>query len=214
MNEENEKVVPFPKAQEENGEQESLINDGSLSENNVVQFPSETQKIQKKDAIKEKVYHEEYVDDEPEEETVQEEELAHDPNFVPQPIIEYRNKKFLAAGLLLFLATLMAVVLRNMSPFILVVGSLYYMWDGITAARRYHMGKIYEVAVICSGVKASERKNRVLVTFREEKDDGTFYYHKFYVQGAKNEDAFIVNAPYVIYWEDSNPNYLIAYIVI
>ena len=135
-------------------------------------------------------------------------------DYIPTAIIQYRQKQFFLAGLLAGISLLCCLVFRSFSPTVFLIGTVYYAHVGMNAVKMYKQGEIYELAAICSGTKPGQIKNRTMVTFRVELDDGGFTYFKFYLPGKKVDDDFIVNAPYVIYFSKNNPQYLISYVLI
>lgn len=142
------------------------------------------------------------------------EEEDFNKRWLPEPLKEFRNKQFFGAALLAVGAIVVTLAFKNYGGLVLLLGTAYYAYNGLNISRKYYTGQIKEVTAICSGMRAATIKERTLVTFREEHEDGHFAYHKFFVPGKNAEDDFIINAPYVIYYDLANPNVLVGSIVI
>ena len=133
---------------------------------------------------------------------------------IPGAVLEYRKKQYFVAALLAGVGIFASFVFGHLSPMVMLIGTVYYIFIGRHAVKDYREGRICELAAICSGVRASPIKNRSIVTFRAELEDGSFKYYKFFVPGRNAEEQFIVNAPYAIYFSIDNENYLIGSVLI
>lgn len=107
--------------------------------------------------------------------------------------------------------------LKSYGPLSLLAFALYFMYRGISIKKRYQNGLIREVAVLCTGVKSSNIRDRMTVTFRTEDDeeaDCHQEYFKFTNISKRKADDFLLNYPYLIYFDLENPQALLGYIEI
>ena len=121
---------------------------------------------------------------------------------LPTELVNYRNKNFYAAGILLVIGVVVALYVKDWKPLMLfILFCAYFVWRGMVVAKDYSSGKIAEVVATCTGIKPSFYKDRITVTFAAEDQDGALSYFKFVIPTRKAEEEFIVGATYVIYFD-------------
>lgn len=174
---------------------------------NVIQFDEAKKNIENRSPDQED-------DDYDDADIVDEDTAEQDPSFLPGPLVEYRFKKLLLVGGIALGSVFLAILAKNVSFLVLMVGSVYYGYEAFMVAKKYHKGEILEVPVVCTAVKAAQFRNQVSVTFVEEDEEENMHYYKFSVPDKRAEENFVVNAPYVIYFDISNPSFLMAYVLI
>lgn len=132
---------------------------------------------------------------------------------IPAPLQRHAVKQYAGAVFVAFISAVFAVYLKGPAPLFILLGSVYMAYLGYTVKRDYRRGEIVELGVVCTGVKPSSVRDRVMVTFRT-KVDGKERFYKFYVPSKQSQDEFIVDAPYVIYYRQNAPEALIAYVLV
>ena len=132
---------------------------------------------------------------------------------IPAPLQQYAIKQYAGAVFVAFISTVFTVYLKGPAPLFILLGSAYMAYLGYTVKRDYRRGEIVEQGAVCTGVKPSSIRDRVMVTFRT-KVDGKERFYKFYVPSRMSQDEFIVDAPYVIYYRKNAPEALIAYVLV
>lgn len=132
---------------------------------------------------------------------------------IPVPLQQHSIKQYVGAVFVAFISAVFTVYLKGPAPLFILLGSVYMAYLGYTVKRDYRRGEIVEQGAVCTGVKPSSVRDRVMVTFRA-KVDGKERFYKFYVPSRKSQDEFIVDAPYVIYYRKNAPEALIAYVLV
>lgn len=133
---------------------------------------------------------------------------------VPQAIIGHRNKLFLVSCAFFVASISICLYLKSYEPLILLLGTGYFAFQGVTVVSRFNNGYIREIPAICTGVKVSTIRDRMTVTFKtlldDESDDGEEYF-RFMNLPKRKSDEFSVDHPYIIYYDIDSPQTLIAY---
>ena len=139
-------------------------------------------------------------------------EVDEQPFFIPTPLILYQRKMYITAAAFALLAAALYVAFKNLTPLVFLMGSAYMVYKGISVERDFKNGNLVEVGVVCVAVRPSAVRDRVSLTFKANEEDGGSYY-RFVVPAKKYvSEEFIVDSPYVIYFDVSNPHALIAYV--
>ena len=139
--------------------------------------------------------------------------LENTSTALPTPLVLYQRKLLCISGIILVGALFFSFHFRNYAPLILLLGSAYMLFKACLVQRHFLSGQIVELGAVCTGVSVSKIKDRIHVTFRtaaEEDGNGEPGYLKFAVPMRSSQDDFIVDAPYVIYFDQTNPHSLIA----
>ena len=108
------------------------------------------------------------------------------------------------------------VNLRAISPCLLCLFSVYLCWRALCVGERYKSGRIREIAVLCTSVSPSRIRNTLIVTFRTEENDCSSgqEYFRFINQSKSEIGNFLVNHPYVIYYDTTDPQTLLTYVTV
>ena len=140
---------------------------------------------------------------------------AHNP--LPCAIRSCQVKLYTAAGLFFVFSLSICEYLHSFAPSLLAAFSVYILWKGFNVGRRFRSGAIREIAVCCTGVKSSRYRNSMTVMFQTEELPGSEVpqkYFRFSNQPRSAENDFIVDHPYMIYFDIENPQTLLAYVSI
>ena len=144
------------------------------------------------------------------------EKLSESDDILPLPtqLVNYRNKNYFAALMLIGVGVVFSVFVHDFKPILLfLLFSSYFIWRGIVVEREYRSGRIAELVATCTGIKPSFYKDRIAVTFAAEaEEEDNFTYYKFVVPNKKLQDDFIVGAPYVIYFDRNSEHVLMGYV--
>ena len=150
-------------------------------------------------------------------------------NLIPMPAVEdeeredaplpyalagHRLKLYAVATVFVVAGIAIAIYLKSFAPLLLVLFSGYFWWQGFNVLRRYRSCLIREVAVLCTSVKPSRIRDAMTLTFRTVGDEANpdQEYFKFLNQPKRTADEFVVNSPYVIYFDTESPQTLLGYI--
>lgn len=133
---------------------------------------------------------------------------------LPTELVNYRNKNFFAAVVLLLSGVVIALYVRDYAPIILfLLFSAFFLWRGILVKWKYLAGSIAEIVATCTGTKPSSFQDRMTVTFTAEGEAGEYSYYKFVIPSKKKaETEFIVGARYVIYFDRMMKQALLGYV--
>ena len=135
-----------------------------------------------------------------------------DVKTIPQPLMQYVFKLCIGAFLCFVVSITSAITCSSIMPLILLGGTALFVFKIYVLFCNYQQGNIEEIAVICTGLKASRIRDRVTVTFREVNDTEELQRcFKFIIPSKKTQDEFIVNSSYLIYFDKNNIDILLAW---
>ena len=121
---------------------------------------------------------------------------------LPSVLVNYRNKNYFGAFMLLVIGGVLSFCVKDWKPMVLFTFFMaYFVWRGLSIANDYRKGRIVEIVATCTGIKPSAYMDRITVTFAAASEDDTLVYYKFVVPTKKAEEDFIVGAVYVIYFD-------------
>ena len=105
--------------------------------------------------------------------------------------------------------------IRRYQVKLLCVSSIFLI-AGLSVGERYKSGRIREIAVLCTSVSPSRIRNTLIVTFRTEENDCSSgqEYFRFINQSKSEIGNFLVNHPYVIYYDTTDPQTLLTYVTV
>lgn len=134
-------------------------------------------------------------------------------NELPDALIRFRASLFFAAFLIALSTLILFLLLKNISCFVLLLGSLYFIIRGRNLSNAYYTGAIIEQVAICESVRMSPiHSDKISVTFsffiNDEKDPK---YRSFILYGRNKVEDFAVNGTYIIYYYKDNPKQIITY---
>ena len=81
---------------------------------------------------------------------------------------------------------------------------------GVTTTMEYDEGKILEVPVVCTSSETFRLRDTTHVVFRT--DEEVPQYFSFVVPGKNQQEKFIPNSSYVIYFREDRPHELIGFL--
>lgn len=134
---------------------------------------------------------------------------------LPGPLQAYISRVFVVAAAFLIGAIAFAFYFKSLGPLALLLGTVYFVYQGVSVSRRWKLGFVRELPVICTNVKTSAVGNRTTVTFRTEPDgelgvEAEFF--RFLNMPKKTADEFMPGHPYMIYYDVDNPQMLINFV--
>ena len=152
-------------------------------------------------------------------------EPVHSPSGIDARVVEplpcairsCQVKIYTAAALFFVFSLSTCEYLHSSAPSLLAAFSVYLLWKGFNVGRRFRSGAIREITVCCTGVKSSRYRKSMTVLFRTEevpRSEVPQEFFRFSNQPKSAENDFIVDHPYVIYFDIENPQTLLAYISI
>ena len=103
-------------------------------------------------------------------------------------------------------------IFKNLSPLLLCICSLFFIYRAFSINKDFKSGKIVEMPVLCTGVKASSFRDRSIVIFRSFNSEGNEdKAYQFNIPSKKTADEFLENNTYMIYFNPQSENVLIAW---
>lgn len=135
---------------------------------------------------------------------------------LPYAIRRYQVKLLFVSSIFLIAGLSISLHLRAISPCLLCLFSVYLCWRALCVGERYKSGRIREIAVLCTSVSPSRIRNTLIVTFRTEVENcpsGQEYF-RFINQSKSEIGNFLVNHPYVIYYDTTDPQTLLTYVTV
>ncbi len=130
---------------------------------------------------------------------------------LPTLLANYRGRLLIYAGLIGVVSIFFAVFFRYYGPLVLLFGSAYLCCKASRVEADFCAGTIVEAGAVCTGISVSRLKDRVHVSFRTTDEEKPAYF-KFAVPQRSSQDDFIIDAPYVIYFDITNPHVLIGFV--
>lgn len=143
------------------------------------------------------------------------EKLTDDSDILtlPTQLVNYRNKNFLFGFGILSFGLAVSVAAKDVKVVLLLaIFSMYFFVRAAVVARHYASGRIVELVAVCTGIKPSQFRDRISVSFMVTSEANQTAYFKFNVPSRRSQDDFIVGASYVIYFDKTVKNVLIGYI--
>ncbi len=131
---------------------------------------------------------------------------------LPTGLAMYKLKSLLAGIGLVAATAVLAIYVKSFKPLFFLLPAAFFLFRVFSINRRFNMGLIRGVPVLCTAVKQSRIRDKSTVTFRTapEHDEDTEFF-RFENIGKREADQFIPQYPYIIYFDTDNPHTLLGF---
>lgn len=130
--------------------------------------------------------------------------------ILPTPLKDLRTKQYLVGFSIIILCVGYAIAAAAPKALLFSFLGMIMLFKGFMIEHDYYSGKIQEITLICTSARAAILKDSAIVSFMSTDDVPSFF--QFAVPSRKSLDVFIPNGVYIVYFNKSTPNAIMAYI--
>lgn len=131
---------------------------------------------------------------------------------LPKPLADCISKFLGGVFITLVLVVVCTIVLKQWKTVFFLLIPAYIGYKAFMVRKDWDSGVILEVSALCRSVHPAALRDQLSVSFtsygEDEEPDG---YYQFTIPSKKQVDDFIPNAPYFIYFRESEPHHLLAF---
>lgn len=146
---------------------------------------------------------EDFFEEIPDEAEVEEE-------ILPTPLKNLRTKQYLVGFSIIILCVGYAIVAAVPKAILFSFLGAILIFKGFMIEHDYHSGQIAEITLICTSARMAAARDSAIVSFMSTDNVPSFF--QFSVPSRKSLDIFIPNGVYIVYFNKSTPNAIMAYI--
>lgn len=129
--------------------------------------------------------------------------------ILPTPLKNLRTKQYLVGFSIIILCVGYAIVAVPKAILFSFLG-IILLFKGFMIEHDYHSGRIAEITLICTSARMATARDSAIVSFMSTDNVPSFF--QFSVPSRKSLDIFIPNGVYIVYFNKSTPNTIMAYI--
>lgn len=140
-------------------------------------------------------------------------QVRYDP--LPAPLCAYRAKLLGGVFITAVLIIIITILLKQAKTLLFLAIPIYLGFKAFLVQRDWEASIIHEVEAYCRFVRPGTLRDQVVVSFCSLDENGEADKHyQFVIPDRKKAEEFIPESPYLIYFRDSEPRNLLAFLQI